>query len=132
GMIFKEQLRDRENAIESFEVLINRFEECRYTPESHYQLYRIYLEKEAEGWVDLMGGSGSQMYANIILDRYPTSEFARLVRDPNILQADDIRKAEEELAYKEVYQQFRQYSYARVITAANRVIEEEPRNYFLP
>jgi tetratricopeptide (TPR) repeat protein len=132
GMIFKEQLKDPDNAIESFENLHSRFDECRYTPESFYQLYRIYLEKEQTTNYFSPDGSGSQMYANIILDRYPTSEFARLVRDPNILQADDIRKAAEELAYKEVYQQFRQYSYARVISTANRVIEEEPRNYFLP
>lgn len=132
GMIYKEQLKDRENGIESFEVLNNRFEECRYTAESHYQLYRIYLEKEQEGWVDLMGGSGSQVYANIILERWPDSEFARLVRDPNMLEADEVRKKTEEFEYKEVYQQYRQYAYLPVIAACNRVLTEEPRNHFRP
>ncbi len=130
GMIYKEQLKDVDNAIESFEVLNNRFDACRYTAESLYQLYRIYLEKEAAGWVDLMGGTGSQVYANIILERYPTSEFARLVRDPNILQADDVRKAAEEFDYKETYQLFRQYAYSQVIANCNRVIADEPRNFF--
>lgn len=38
GMIYKEQLKDPDNAIESFEVLNSRFEECRYEPlESFYQ-----------------------------------------------------------------------------------------------
>lgn len=131
GMIYKEQLKDQDNAIESFEVLNNRFDDCRYTPEAHYQLYRIYLEKEASGWVDLMGGSGSQLYANIILERWPDSEFARLVRDPNILQADEARRAEEEIAYKEVYDRYRQYLYTSVIVSCNNVIENEPRNHFL-
>ena len=132
GMIYKEQLKDRENAIESFEVLNGRFEECDYTAEAHYQLYRIYLEKEGEGWVDLMGGSGSKVYADIILERWPDSEFARLVRDPNILQADEARKKEEEEAYKEVYRQFRSYAYYPVITACDKVLLEEPRNHFRP
>jgi hypothetical protein len=132
GMIYKEQLKDRENAIESFEVLNNRFEECRYTPEAHYQLYRIYLEKEQEGWVDLMGGSGSQSYANIIMERWPDSEFARLVRDPNMVEKDEVRKREEEFAYKEVYQQYRQYAYGPVIAACTRVLNDEPRNHFRP
>lgn len=132
GMIYKEQLKDRENAIESFEVLNNRFDDCNYTPESHYQLYRIYLEKEAEGWVDLMGGSGSQLYANIITDRWPDSEFARLVRDPNIMMADEARRQEEEVAYREVYLLFRQYQYAAVIHRADEVIANQPRNFFLP
>lgn len=132
GMIYKEQLKDVENAIESFEVLNNRFDECRYTPESHYQLYRIYLEKERAGWVDLMGGSGSQTYANIILERWPDSEFARLVRDPDILEADEANKKKESEAYTTVYQQYRQYAYLPVITACTKVLDEEPRNHLRP
>jgi tetratricopeptide (TPR) repeat protein len=131
GMIYKEQLKDPDNAIESFEVLNNRFDECRYTPESFYQLYRIYLEKEETTNYFSPDGSGSQMYANVILERWPDSEFARLVRDPNILQADEARKAQEELAYKEVYDRYRQYMYNSVIVSCNGVIENEPRNHFL-
>lgn len=131
GMIYKEQLKDVDNATESFEVLNNRFEECRYTPESYYQLYRIYLEKERGGWFSL-DGIGSQTYANIILERWPDSEFARLVRDPNVLQADEERKRAEEAAYRIVYQQFRQYSYIPVITACESVLRDEPRNHFRP
>ncbi|MBK6341601.1 MAG: hypothetical protein IPF41_03160 [Flavobacteriales bacterium] len=132
GMIYKEQLKDIDNAIESFEVLNNRFEECQYTPESHYQLYRIYLKKESEGWVDLMGGSGSKTYADIILERWPDSEFARLVRDPNLLQADAERRAAEEVAYRDVYRMFRDRAYYPTITACDRVILEEPNNHFRP
>lgn len=131
GMIYKEELKDIDNAIESFEVLNNRFDECRYTPEAHYQLYRIYLQKESEGWFSLEG-FGSQTYANIITERWPESEFARLVRDPNILQADEARRVEEEAAYREVYRMYREYSFYPVITACDRVIENEPYNHFRP
>ena len=131
GMIYKEQLKDVDNATESFEVLNNRFEECRYTPESYYQLYRIYLEKEQGGWFSLEG-IGSKTYADIILERWPNSEFARLIRDPNILQADEQRKKEEEEAYRGIYQQFRQYSYIPVVTACDVVLREQPRNHFRP
>jgi len=131
GMIYKEQLKDVDNAIESFEVLNGRFDDCLFTPESHYQLYRIYLEKEATGWIDLMGGSGSQTYADIILERWPGSEFARLVRDPNILQADQERRRVEEEAYKETYQAFRRNMYGQTIAVCDHVIAEEPHNHFL-
>ncbi len=132
GIIYKEQLKDPDNAIESFEVLNNRFDECRFTPESYYQLYRIYLEKEQTTNYFAPDGSGSQSYANIILERWPDSEFARLVRDPNILQADEARRAEEEVAYKEVYDRYRQYMYNSVIVSCAGVIANEPRNHFLP
>ena len=131
GMIYKEQLKDVDNATESFEVLNNRFDECRYTPESYYQLYRIYLEKEQGGWFSLEG-IGSQTYADIIMERWPTSEFARLVRDPNVLQADELRKREEEEGYKSTYQQYRQHAYIPVVNACDKVIREEPRNHFRP
>lgn len=131
GIIYKEQLKDADNAIESFEVLNNRFDECRFTPESYYQLYRIYLEKEQTTNYFSPDGSGSQTYANIILERWPDSEFARLVRDPNILQADEVRKQEEELAYKEVYGRYRQYMFGSVIVTCSGVIANEPRNHFL-
>jgi len=131
GIIYKEQLKDPDNAIESFEVLNGRFEECRYTPESYYQLYRIYLEKEQTTNYFPSDGKGSAYYAAIILERWPNSEFARLVRDPNILQADEARKAQEEVAYKEVYDRYRQYMYGSVITSCNGTIENEPRNHFL-
>lgn len=131
GMIYKEQLKDQDNAVESFEVLNSRFDECRYTPESYYQLYRIYLEKEQTTNYFSPDGTGSKTYADIILERWPDSEFARLVRDPNVLQADEARKAEEELAYKEVYDRYRQYMYGSVITSCGNVIENEPRNHFL-
>ncbi|TXI81124.1 MAG: hypothetical protein E6Q44_05145 [Flavobacteriales bacterium] len=131
GIIYKEQLKDADNAIESFEVLNSRFEECRYTPESFYQLYRIYLEKEQTTNYFAPDGMGSQYYANVILERWPDSEFARLVRDPNILQADEVRRKEEEVAYKEVYDRYRQYMFASVIVSCDGVIANEPRNHFL-
>lgn len=131
GMIYKEQLKDTDNAIESFENLNSRFDECKYTPESFYQLYRIYLEKEQVENYFAMDGMGSDYYANIILERYPDSEFARLVRDPNILQADEARRLVEEAAYKEVYDRYRSYMYSSVISSCNRVITDEPRNHYL-
>jgi tetratricopeptide (TPR) repeat protein len=131
GMIYKEQLKDTDNAVESFENLNSRFDECRYTPESFYQLFRIYKEKEEVENYFAMDGKGSEYYAEIILERYPNSEFARLVRNPNILQADAARRQEEESAYKEVYDRYRQYLFGSVIASCSRVIENEPDNHFL-
>ncbi|HRD53386.1 MAG TPA: hypothetical protein PKY96_12140, partial [Flavobacteriales bacterium] len=132
GMIYKEQLKDIDNAIESFEVLNNRFDECQYTPESHYQLYRIYLAKERDESYFSPDGFGSETYKNIILERWPNSQFARLVRDPNLLQADAERRAAEEAAYREVYRMFRDRAYFPTITACDHVILDEPNNHFRP
>lgn len=131
GMIYKEQLRDPDNAVESFEMLVDRFDDCRYTPESFYQLYRIYLEKEQAANYFSPDGSGSQQFANIVLTRWPDSEFARLILNPNVHQADEARRIAEEEAYRELYQQYRQFAYGHVITTSSRVIDQEPNNHFL-
>ena len=132
GTIYKEKLKDTDAAIESFEVLNGRFEECRYTPESYYQLYRIYLAKEKGGSFFSMDDKGSAYYAGIIQERWPDSEFARLVRDPNQLMADDQRRSKEEADYAEVYRNYREGHYMPVIATCNFVIVETPNNHLLP
>ena len=132
GTIYKEKLKDTDNAIESFEVLNGRFEECRYTPESYYQLYRIYLAKEKSGSFFSLDDKGSAYYAGVIQERWPDSEFARLVRDPNQLMADEERTKKEESDYVEVYRNYREGHYLPVIATCNFVITETPKNHLLP
>jgi hypothetical protein len=129
GMIYKEKLADDDNAVESFENLNTRFDDCRYTPESHYQLYRIYLKKEQTANYFSPDGGGSQQYANIILDRWPASEFARLVRDPNVLASDEERKQLEMAKYKQQYEQFKRGDYLGVQYACDSVLLNEPKNH---
>lgn len=131
GMIYKEKLKDVDNAIESFQVLNDRFEDCRFTPESYYQLYRIYLAKEKAGNFMDFGGASSKHYADIILERWPGSEFARLVRNPDQLQADEAARIAEVEAYDGLYQQFKQGAYRGVIATCDGVIANEPRNHLL-
>ncbi len=132
GTIYKEKLHDVDNAIESFEVLNNRFEECRYTPESHYQLYRIYLQKEKTGNFFDLEGKGSAYYAAIIMERWPDSEFARLVQNPDQLMADEKHRQVEQAEYEQLYREYRNGNTMQVIAGCNAVIANEPRNTLLP
>ncbi|MEO8734148.1 MAG: hypothetical protein ABI373_07440, partial [Flavobacteriales bacterium] len=132
GMIYKEKLKDVDNAIESFQVLNDRFDDCRYTPESYYQLYRIYLAKEKAGNFMDFGGASSKHYSDVILERWPDSEFARLVRNPDQLQADEASRIAEAQAYDQLYGQFKQGAYNGVVATCDGVIATEPRNHLLP
>ncbi|MCB0794620.1 MAG: tetratricopeptide repeat protein [Flavobacteriales bacterium] len=131
GMIYKERLRDVDNAIESFDGIINRFDDCAFTPEAHYQMYRIYLAKEATGSFIDFGGSTSMAYANIIKERWPDSEFARLVENPDQLERDEARRQIEAAEYDMVYRDFRNRKHMSVINACNDVLRNEPRNHLL-
>ncbi|MEO0403871.1 MAG: tetratricopeptide repeat protein, partial [Bacteroidota bacterium] len=48
GVVYKEKLDDVENAIERWEVLVNRYEDSEVHPTAYYQLYRTYLYREQE------------------------------------------------------------------------------------
>ncbi|MBS1943966.1 MAG: hypothetical protein JST98_01910 [Bacteroidetes bacterium] len=132
GMIYKEKLKDVDNAIESFQVLNDRFDDCRYTPEAYYQLYRIYLAKEQAGNFMDFGGASSQHYADIIMERWPGSEFARLVQNPGQLQADEAARIAEDKAYQDLYQQYKDGAYRGVIATCDAVLGDQPRNHLLP
>ena len=130
GMIYKEKLDDDDNGVESFEILNARFDNCRYTPESHYQLYRIYLLKEKSGnFFASDEKASSKHYADIILARWPNSEFARLVRDPNVLASDEERKLLEVENYRMQFEQFKRGNYFPVIAACDTVLVNEPSNH---
>lgn len=132
GMIYKEKLKDVDNAIESFQVLNDRFDDCRYTPEAYYQLYRIYLAKERAGNFMDFGGASSQYYADIVLERWPGSEFARLVENPDLLQQDEANRMAEDQAYQDLYMQFKQGAYRGVLTTCEGVLASQPRNHLRP
>jgi tetratricopeptide (TPR) repeat protein len=132
GILYKEQLDDLDNAQESFEILIDRFDDdCTYTPESFYQKYRILIIKEQqENYFTL--GETSEDVKRVILNRYPDSEFARLIENPDQLQADSLRRKEESDAYASMYGVFRSKGYGQVIQGTSQVINEQPENHLLP
>jgi tetratricopeptide (TPR) repeat protein len=74
GNIYSLQLNEKKYAAETFETLIERFEDSQYEPELLYQLYLIYKEPKP----DL-----SRERANTLLRKYPESIYARLVENPN-------------------------------------------------
>ena len=129
GIIYKEQLNDFDNAQESFEVLIDRFDDgCKYTPESFYQVYRIIKVKEQE--VSYFG-TPSTDYERIILNRYPGSQFAQLIQNPGQLAADSLKRQEESSFYATVFGKYRTRSYSEVILTSTQVIKSEPDNHLV-
>ena len=132
GTIYKERLRDDNNAIESFVRITNEFDTSMVAPQAYYQLYRIYLEKEQAG--DFVGTGfkdNSDYYKDILLSDYPDSEFAKLILDPNFITSQNQRYEAEKAMYEETYKKYNRRQYTEVLVACNTVIEEEPDNNFI-
>lgn len=132
GTIYKERLKDDNNAVESFLRITNEFEESDKALPSYYQLYRIYLEKEQSGgFVGTGFRDNSEYYKSVILADYPDSEFAKLILDPDYVTSLSKRYEEEKLEYEATYKKFSRRQYSDVLIACNTVIRDEPQNNFI-
>jgi len=132
GTIYKEKLKDDDNAVESFLRVTNEFEEYDKALPSYYQLYRIYYEKEQSGgFVGTGFKDNSEYYKSVILADYPDSEFAKLILNPDYASDKNERYEAQKAEYEATYKKYSRRQYSDVIIACNSVIQDEPDNSFL-
>lgn len=133
GTIYKERLKDDDNAIESFLRITNEYDTSATALPANYQLYRIYVEKEESGgFVGTGFRDNSEYYKNVILADYPDSEFAKLITNPEYVTEKNRSQEEERIEYEETYKKYTRRQYNAVLLTCNTVIRDEPKNSFLP
>ncbi len=133
GVIYREKLEDLDNAIEQWEVLVTRFEESDFHPTAYYLLHRTYLYREnTENYSNpFCGTCNSQHWADLILEKYPGSEWSQLVENPDYQDYAELKKAEEREAYAALLSQYYSRSYREVVAHSDSVIRTEPENSVL-
>jgi tetratricopeptide (TPR) repeat protein len=134
GVLYKEKLDDPDNATDSWEQLVVNMEESDYHTMSYYQLYRTWLFKEQmAGYKSnpFCTTCSSVYWGDEIKSRYPGSEWAKLVDNPEYLDQKDVKDKEESKAYELVYQIYVTRDYYNALGACNKVISEEPNNHLL-
>jgi tetratricopeptide (TPR) repeat protein len=131
GVIYKEKLEDDDNAVEKWRELVTRFEDSGFHPTTFYQLYRIYLKLEQEGFTSMDPQSTSQYWAGRISEKYPGSEWDKLVQNPEYLDFKEVKEAEERAAYEAVYREYGFRQYVNVISTCTDVILNDPENHLL-
>ncbi len=134
GLIYKEKLDDERNAVSAWQDLTTNIDSSSFHPLAYYQLFRNYLNKEAakggrkDGFCETCN---SEYWAAIIKQKYPGSEWARLVDNPEYLDQAEVKSKEENDAYEEAYRMYANRRYYEAITAANNVINNQPNNGLL-
>ncbi|MEM7163069.1 MAG: tetratricopeptide repeat protein, partial [Bacteroidota bacterium] len=132
GNIYRENLNDFDNAIETFEELIGRYPDDEIACVSKYQLYRLFKKKEEGNYQSFDSRSSSGYYRENILEDCSDTEFAELIRDPDAGQKRDERREELVEAYKEVYRKYRRKNYNDVLIACLDVMNNDRKNELLP
>lgn len=107
GMIFKNGIGDLDKSIEYFEKLINRFPDNQYLGASYYYLYKIYEEKE--------NISKADYYKNLLVSKFPNSDYSRILTDPNYYRTLDSLKNLVAGYYKITYLAYTNADYNTVI-----------------
>lgn len=118
GFIYLEGLNDYEHAINAFQTLNTRFPDNKYTVPSYYELYMIYKT--------LDNRPKSDTFKNVILTRYPETDFAKLLVNPNYYKEAQSKQKEVSNLYEDTYKAFTNHQYYMVINNADIALGKYP------
>lgn len=131
GVVYKEKLEDVDNATETWADLVERLDESDEHPLAHFQLYRTYLTREeTENYQNpFCATCNSQYWADQILLRYPNSEWALMVENPDFVDLEEQRRLEELAVYEEyVLRYYNQKDYEAIVIGVRTLLDSVPDN----
>ncbi|MFT5822297.1 MAG: tetratricopeptide (TPR) repeat protein [Crocinitomix sp.] len=122
GIIYKEQLKEENEAMDYFQAVLDRnIQHPKVLP----ALYQLYLINKKNGSAKANG------YKSTILKEHGESEIAQILQDPDYLKKKELKDREELNEYSGVMRNYRRRSYGVVISKCNDVITNDSENKFL-
>ncbi len=120
---YKEELKDEDIAIKTYEELLKRIPESSYNLPVYYNLYRLYepINKER-----------SNNYKNLILSKHPNSPFAKAIQDPNYSRETDEKEMALQKAYNAVFDLYTDRKYQDVLTEIQKIEQTYGPNTLSP
>ena len=110
GKVYSERIEDNKKAVETYQLLISRFPENEFVPEAVYNIYSIYKEEN---------NSGSEKYRQMLLEKYPNTEFAKIISDPEYYNKKKAELNMVEKLYEEAYGSYLTENYDNTVTLCN-------------
>ncbi|MBL7903068.1 MAG: tetratricopeptide repeat protein [Bacteroidia bacterium] len=124
GSVYKEDLHNNPKAVAAFEELNRRFPDNRYTVNTYYIMYRMYLEEKNQ--------VKSDYYKDKILNEFPDSEFALLLKNPDYAKEMNVAKSELEMAYSAVYASYREENYSAAFSKSDEALRNYGKTEYSP
>ena len=116
GLIYREGLNDLPKAIETYEELLDRYPDNEYQLQAYYQLYRLFFDLEDE--------ERTNYYKMLIINRYPDSDYAKIIEDPDYYQELEKRQNQLAVLYSDTYDAFVDGRYFTVIDNCNLALAQ--------
>ncbi len=124
GMVYRNDLNDIPQAIALYEKMIERFPETSYTAPVYYQLFSMYSELKNE--------SKAAYYRNLILTRYPNTNYAKVLSDPNFYKQIQEKEKEVDRFYEQTYDLYNSGNYQQVIENARTAGDQYKNDPSIP
>jgi tetratricopeptide (TPR) repeat protein len=125
SIIYKDQMSDVPMSISTLEDMNNRFDPNAHTVDSYYRLYRMHFD---EGEI-----SKSNYYKNKILNEFPDTQYAKVIRDPDFLERENVDYQAATKIYQKAYIKYYQRGYyQQTIETCNSLIKDYSHTQILP
>ena len=120
---YSERMSDQAEAAQTFESLISRFPEGDLVPETLYNLYKI--NKEGNN-------AKAEAYRQRLLEKYPESEFSRILSDPAYYEKKMANLKMNESLYEGAYNAYSSEKFNDAISICNDALKKFPQNPLAP
>lgn len=107
GKLYDHGLEDFFEAINSYEKLLDKYPENDFLLQSYYNLYKLYEKIGNQSKMDF--------YKNLIIEKFPDSDYAKILIDPNYYKELEAEKNKALVLYDETYSAYKDGDYYLVI-----------------
>ncbi|MBK7134248.1 MAG: tetratricopeptide repeat protein [Bacteroidales bacterium] len=123
GKAYSEQISDLVKATETFESLISRFPSSELIPEALYNLYKINRD---------INSARAESYRQKLLEKYPESEFARILSDPAYYEKKLADQKIIEKLYETAYMAYSGEKYNEALALCDDALKKYPKSDLAP
>ncbi len=120
GFIYQEGLNDTPKSNDAIEQLYQRYPEFKKIVSALYLAYNNYTQ--------LNNPTKADYFKQLILSKFPNTDYAEILKDPNYYKKIKERQNEGEIFYAETFKDYQAMQYATVITKTNAAIQRFPKN----
>lgn len=120
GKIYDQKLEEPKNAEQSFLRVVNGYPDYEKTPEALYNLYLMYGKQGRE--------SDKKAVADRLVNNYPESIYAKLIKNPNYLKELKAANEASEQLYKQAYAEFEAGQYVETQQTIATIRSRFPEN----
>ncbi len=115
GTLYRDRLKNYEKSVETLLELLNRYPDTQYKLDALYYLHLAYQ--------DMGDLSNAQIYYDKIVNGYPNTNYARLLKDPNFALQVNSKESKLTNYYNETYSIFEQRQFQQATDRISKVGE---------